>query len=760
MEEIKRWAERNILRREERRERIKAMLRRAVVLRAGERIPVIGDNFGGGVVVSSFPETGDPNIIVEIPDDVVSIRSILRDRILEERDENPDYSVLGFDVVGGFDVDSEAKVGDTYPIVGITEEVRQRGNYGAGDVISGVGDTGFYPEHDAYIDRNPFWWSPWSPTPRDGHGHGSHVSGLQFGRDPWGIATDSACAVFQVLNDQSGTASESDIANAFRAIGDYVLAQRVRAGVFNFSLGGRTSGIMKAGVAYMIQRNVWPICAAGNDGPNAAIGSPGDAPGVVCVGAADRDFAIAPFSSGGGTAPGISCFSEGVNIASVLTGTVNGQKTMSGTSMATPHVTALFTLLAAAGMGFEEAKAYVFSHMQTLSPACANGRGLFVIASDFGAISNPPIEPPPNGGEPPMSSLEETDALCDEQIGILDSSGTEYDLGMEPLTTLQANYPNRMPASARNAVDQAISHLKVARYGPDLDNNGGYVRAMDLAWEIKTSLPKVEAPPVEAPPTKPPLVPDWLKVGVSLARYGGDPRNVAKLTVPSAWRTAPMVFLWHGGGWVEGDYNVIPQAVVLEVNDWFTRYTGCILIEPTYRLGNVVNCMLDAGAAAQVFVNGFRNAGASGRVFYGGHSAGGHLAWSVALNPAWHAPTPAGVFSLAGAGLAMHANTRIPNTYVEQRIFNVAWGPRQFWENYAPASHVRDRAEPKIPGCVVQGSADDQLDPNWAVEFQRTALDAGHNVTLDMQPGGNHFSVANPAMNTATANDIKRVMGL
>jgi subtilisin family serine protease len=509
MEEIKNWIERNVIRREARRERIRAMLRRAVVLRAGEPIPVIGDSFGGGVVVSSFPEVGDPNIIVEIPEDVISIRSILRDRILEERDENPDYKVLGFDSYTGFDVESAAQVGDTYALVGITEDVRRRGNYGAGDVISGMGDTGYYPEHSAYIGKNPYWWSPWSSTPRDSHGHGTHVSALQFGSGEWGIATDAACSVFQVLNDASGVGSESDIANAFRAIGDYVLAQRVRAGVFNFSLGGRHSGVINAGVSYMLQRNVWVIAAAGNDGPEAAIGSPGDAPGVVCVGAADRNFGIAPFSSGGGTAPGISCFSEGVEIASALTGTVNGQKVMSGTSMATPHVTALFTLLAAAGMSFDEAKAYVYSHMQTLSPACSNGRGLFVIAADFGAVSNPPVEPPPDTGEPPMPNLEKTDALCDEQIDVLDSSGTEYDLGMELLTTLQANYPRRMPVEARNVVNDAIAHLKVARYGPD--STGGYVRAMDLAWEIKNSLPKVEAPPIEAPPTKPPLVPDWLK---------------------------------------------------------------------------------------------------------------------------------------------------------------------------------------------------------------------------------------------------------
>jgi hypothetical protein len=46
--------------------------------------------------------------------------------------------------------------------------------------------------------------APWSSTePRDGHGHGTHVS-LRSNSvaENWGIATDAACCVFQVLNDQ------------------------------------------------------------------------------------------------------------------------------------------------------------------------------------------------------------------------------------------------------------------------------------------------------------------------------------------------------------------------------------------------------------------------------------------------------------------------------------------------------------------------------------------------------------------------------
>jgi hypothetical protein len=67
---------------------------------------------------------------------------------------------------------------------------------------------------------------------------------------------------------------------------------------------------MKAGVSvYDAAKCLADLLPQEMMAPSAPIGSPGDAPGVVCVGAADRDFGtLASFSSGGGTAPGISCF--------------------------------------------------------------------------------------------------------------------------------------------------------------------------------------------------------------------------------------------------------------------------------------------------------------------------------------------------------------------------------------------------------------------------------------------------------------------
>lgn len=721
------------------------MMRKKIELHPDEPVPSIGDAFAGGVVVTSFPELNNPNIIVEIPDDAGSVRTLMQNRVVDERDEHTNYGVLGFDSYTPLATDPRTMVGNTYPMIGITDDVRRRANYGAGDVISGIGDTGFYPQHQAYTNRNVYWWSQFSQTPRDGHGHGSHVSALQFGADPWGVATDATCAVFQVLNDQSGSGSESDIANAFRAIADYVVAQRVRAAVFNFSLGGSHSSVMNAGVAYMLQRNIWPICAAGNDGPSAPIGSPGDAAGVVAVGAIDRSYMLAPFSSGGGTASGVFCYAPGVDISSAMTGTVDGARLMSGTSMATPHISALFTLLAAAGFTFADAKNYVLNHMRLLTPPTNNGRGVFVIGADFGQSNDNPAPQPPGGG------MDDPNALCDQQIEILDEAGTHYDLGIQQLDALQAAYPTRTPAVIKTVIANAMNELKMARYGPALDSQRGYVHAMDLAWEVKGALPKVDPRPT-------PEVPAWLKVGTGGVRYGSDSRHLAKVVIPPTWKTAPIVLLWHGGGWLQGDYNVIPQSTVLEVNDWFTRTAGAVLIEPTYRLGDVVNCIVDAAAAAAFFVKGLRDAGATGKVFYMGHSAGGHLAWFIALRPMLNAPIPDGVVSFAGAGLAMHANTRIPNPVVEQQIFNVAWGNRANWESYAPASHVSDRATPKLRGIVIQGQRDDQLDPQWAVEFMNTANQAGHNVTLDMQPMGDHFSVANPATNPQTARDVQRIM--
>jgi hypothetical protein len=59
----------------------------------------------------------------------------------------------------GFDVESAAQVGDTYSIVGITEDVRRRGNYGAGDVISGSETLDIIQNTKLISGKNPYWWS-------------------------------------------------------------------------------------------------------------------------------------------------------------------------------------------------------------------------------------------------------------------------------------------------------------------------------------------------------------------------------------------------------------------------------------------------------------------------------------------------------------------------------------------------------------------------------------------------------------------------
>jgi hypothetical protein len=384
-------------------------------VKPGEEIPEIGDSYGGGYVVVSFPENDppDPNIIVEMPDDTVAqAMESVENKIVDAREQHYDYFPLGWpsNPVG---VMQTLVPGDIYPKMGFTEEVYRRAKWGAGDVIIAAGDTGFYPQHVAFAGKKIYWKSPWGiMVPQDRHGHGTHVFAEMIGNPPWGVLPDATAAFFQMLNDTSGSGSESDIALMIRAAADYRVAQGVRAMVLNMSLGGSHSSVMNAAVTYATQRGVWCICAAGNNGWNAPLGSPADAPEAVAVGAIDRELRVASFSSGGGTNPKVFGYCFGVDVISAHTGTTDGARAMSGTSMASPGYSTQFGALGAAQLDFNSAKQYMQSHQQRLATSAQ--RGYTVLLPDFGTDDG--------GGEPPVDAREEIKGIAEEVWRIVDSA--------------------------------------------------------------------------------------------------------------------------------------------------------------------------------------------------------------------------------------------------------------------------------------------------------------------------------------------------
>ena len=192
----------------------------------------------------------------------------------------------------------------------------------------------------------------------DRNGHGTHVtstvggSGKASDGKEQGVAPGATLAVGKVLSDQ-GSGSESQI-----IAGMEWAARDVHAKVISLSLGSTepsdgTDPMAAAVDTLSAETGALFVIAAGNTGAPSSIGSPGAADSALTIGAVDSADEAAYFTSAGprygdnALKPDLSA--PGVDILAARSGLVDGSgyyTSMSGTSMATPHVAGVAALLA------------------------------------------------------------------------------------------------------------------------------------------------------------------------------------------------------------------------------------------------------------------------------------------------------------------------------------------------------------------------------------------------------------------------------
>lgn len=163
----------------------------------------------------------------------------------------------------------------------------------------------------------------------DCHGHGTHVSGT-VGGSTYGVAKSVRLFAVRVLNC-SGSGSNSGVIAGV----DWVTANHINPAVANMSLGGGVSTALDTAVNNSINSGVTYAIAAGNSNTNASNSSPARVAAAITVGSSTITDARSSFSNFGSV---VDIFASGSSILSAWRTSDTATATLSGTSMATPHV--------------------------------------------------------------------------------------------------------------------------------------------------------------------------------------------------------------------------------------------------------------------------------------------------------------------------------------------------------------------------------------------------------------------------------------
>ncbi|MFD9059130.1 S8 family serine peptidase [Streptomyces albidoflavus] len=163
----------------------------------------------------------------------------------------------------------------------------------------------------------------------DGNGHGTHVAGTIAGA-AHGVAKKADIVAVRVLDDNGSGTTEQVIAGI-----DWVTENHSGPSVANMSLGGGADEALDTAVRNSIAAGVTYGVAAGNESSDASSSSPARVEEAITVASSDEDDAQSSFSNYGDI---VDIYAPGSEITSAWNTGDDATNTISGTSMATPHV--------------------------------------------------------------------------------------------------------------------------------------------------------------------------------------------------------------------------------------------------------------------------------------------------------------------------------------------------------------------------------------------------------------------------------------
>ncbi|KAF9897406.1 serine protease, partial [Lobosporangium transversale] len=204
-------------------------------------------------------------------------------------------------------------------------------------------DTGINTKHKEFEGRAEWGATiPAGDPDQDDNGHGTHCAGT-IGSRAYGVSKKAKVVAVKVLRS-NGSGTMADVVSGV----DFAVkrhlelkgkqGEKYKGSVANMSLGGGKSRPLDSAVANAVSSGLHFAVAAGNDNRNACDYSPAGVESAVTVAASTLSDSRAYFSNHG---PCVDIFGPGLEIESTWIGSETAKRTISGTSMASPHVAGL-----------------------------------------------------------------------------------------------------------------------------------------------------------------------------------------------------------------------------------------------------------------------------------------------------------------------------------------------------------------------------------------------------------------------------------
>ena len=268
-------------------------------------------------------------------------------------------------------------------------------------------DTGVLATHDDFGGRAVYAADfVEEGFPEDGMGHGTHTASTAAGAS-YGVASAASINAVKVLGALGGGTMVGVIAGIEWAVVSQQRRFPGESGVISMSLGGPAHQALNDAVAAASSAGMIVVVAAGNFNSDAALYSPAGAGGsgarggVIAVGATEATDARAFYSNFGAS---VDLFAPGSGITAAWIGSPTAANTVSGTSMATPHVAGVAAaLLEKHGKNKSLAVQELFALTVECVSDARSPRGLLLQAPTYTGPPTPPTtQPTGRPSTPPM----------------------------------------------------------------------------------------------------------------------------------------------------------------------------------------------------------------------------------------------------------------------------------------------------------------------------------------------------------------------